>query len=99
MEYRMNRKLRYSASLDHETTNSLQIFEPGDKTFIKAGVHVKAVLTSLNSAFQPILISVTFQATLNLSAYLINHCLAVLCKFLGDFGAFWERDIFSQRIG
>ena len=65
---------------------------------IKAGVHVKAVLTSPNTAFLP-KISVTFQATLNLSAYLINHCLAVLCKCLGDFWAFWERDIFSQRIG
>ena len=54
---------------------------------------MKAVLRSLNN------ISITFQATLNLSAYLINHCLAVLCKFLGDFGAFRERDIFSQRIG
>ena len=52
---------------------------------------MKAVLRLLNAAFLPI--SVTFQATLNLSAYLINHCLAVLCKFLGDFGAFWERDI------
>ena len=27
------------------------------------------------------------------------HVKAVLCKFLGDFWAFWERDIFSQRIG
>ena len=62
----------------------------------KAGVNVKAVLRSLNTAVLP---SVTFQATLNLSAYLINHCLAVLCKFLGDFWAFWERYIFSQRIG
>ena len=43
-------------------------------------------------------ILVTFQATLNLPAYFINHCLAVLCKFLGDFWAFWERVIFSQRI-
>ena len=42
--------------------------------------------------------SVTFQATLSLSAYLINRCLAVLCKFLGDFWAFWESNIFSQRI-
>ena len=63
------------------------------------GVHVKAVLRSLNTVFRTPYISVTFQATLNLSAYLINHCLVVLCKFLGDFGAFWERDIFSQRIG
>ena len=60
---------------------------------------MNAVLTSLNTAFLPIYISVTFQATLNLSAHFINHCLAVLCKFLGDFGAFWERVIFSQKIG
>ena len=32
-----------------------------------------------------------------LSAYFINHCLAVLCKFLGDFWAFWERDIFFSK--
>ena len=44
-------------------------------------------------------ILVTFQATLNLSAYFINHCLAVLCKFLGEFWAFWERDISSQSWG
>ena len=44
-------------------------------------------------------ISVTFQATLNLSAHLIDHCLAVLCKFLGDFWAFWERDIFFSKDG
>ena len=65
---------------------------------VKAGVNVKAVLRSLNTAF-PSIFSATFQATLNPSAYLINHYLAVLCKFLGDFWAFWERDIFSQRIG
>ena len=57
---------------------------------------MKAALTSLNMAF--LLISRShFQATLNLSEYFINHCLAVSCKFLGDFWAFWERDIFSQR--
>ena len=44
---------------------------------------MKAVLTSLNLSAN---ISVTFQATLNLSAHLINHCLAVLCKFLGILG-------------
>ena len=59
---------------------------------------MKAALTSLNMAFLPGNISVTFQAKLNLSAYFINHCSAVLCKFLGDFWTFWERDIFSQRI-
>ena len=65
------------------------------KTRLKAGVHVKAVLTSLNTAFLPT--SRSFQATLNLSAYFINHCLAVLCKFYGDFWAFLERDIFKLR--
>ena len=60
---------------------------------------MKVVLTSLNTAFLPINFSVTFQATLNVSAHLINLCLVVLCKFSGDFWAFWERDIFSQRIG
>ena len=60
---------------------------------IKAGVNVKAVSTSFNTAN----ISVTFQATLDLSAYFVNHCLAVLCKFLGDFWAFWERDIFFSK--
>ena len=34
---------------------------------------MKAVSTSL------------IQATLNLYAYFINHCLAVLCKFLGKY--------------
>ena len=60
---------------------------------------MKAVLTSLIKHGLSANISVTFQATLNLSAHFINHCLAVLCKCLGDLGAFWERDIFSQRIG
>ena len=54
---------------------------------VKVGINVKATLTSLNTAFLAN-ISVTFQATLNLSAYSINHCLAVLCNFLGDFWAF-----------
>ena len=26
-----------------------------------------------------------------------NHRLAVLCKFLGDFWTFWERDIFLKE--
>ena len=59
---------------------------------------MKAVLRSLTDGFS-VNISVTFQATLNLSAYLINHCLAVLCKFLGDFWAFLGKRYFSQRIG
>ena len=48
---------------------------------IKAGVHVKAVLTSLKTAFLPI--SWSHEAMLNLSPCFINHCLAVSCKFLG----------------
>ena len=58
---------------------------------------MKAVLTSLNTASVSANISVTFQATLNLYAYNHNHCLAALCKFLSDFGAFWERDIFFSK--
>ena len=42
---------------------------------INAGVHVKAVLTLLNTAFLPISRSVTFQATLNLCAYFIKPLL------------------------
>ena len=57
---------------------------------LKARVHVKAGLTSLNTAFLPINILVTFQAMLNLSAHLINLCLAVLCKYLDDVWALWE---------
>ena len=77
---------------------------PSD-SWIKAGVHAKAVLTiKCFKSKQPerclsANISVTCQATLNLYAHFIDHCLAVLCKFLGDFWAFWERDIFSHRIG
>ena len=52
---------------------------------------MKTALTSLNTDGLSANFSVTFQATVKLSAYFINHCLAVLCKFLGDFGAFWER--------
>ena len=52
----------------------------------KAGVNMKAALTSLNTLSLSANISVTFQATLNLSAYSVNHCLAVLCKFLGILG-------------
>ena len=64
---------------------------------VKAGVNVKGVLRSLNTAFLPISLSrFKRQATLNLSAYLINHCLAVLCKFLGDFWAFGKEILFLK---
>ena len=67
---------------------------------LKAGVHMRAVLKALNSTVSGNIL-VTFQATLNLSAYFINHCLAVLCTFLDDFWAFWKLKemFFSQRIG
>ena len=63
---------------------------------LKAGVHVKAVWASLNTAFLPIISRSRFQATINLYAYYHNryHRLAVLCKFSGDFWTLWERDIF-----
>ena len=51
-------------------------------------MHVKAILT-YNTAFLPIIILVMFQAALqcvNPSANIINHCLAVLWKFLGILG-------------
>ena len=50
---------------------------------VKAGVHEKAVLTSLSTA----VLSIPWSR------------LAVLYKFLGDFWAFWERYIYSERIG
>ena len=68
----------------------------GTSRFIKAGVNVKAVFTSLNMAFLPISRS-PFKATPIPSAYLINLCFAVLCKFLGISVAFWERDILSFK--
>ena len=46
----------------------------------KAGVNVKAALTSPEHGRLSANISVTFQATLNPSVYfIINHCSAVLC--------------------
>ena len=59
---------------------------------------MKAVLTSFTHGLSAN-ISVTFQATQNLYAHAINHCLVVLCKILRGFGTFWQRDIFTQRIG
>ena len=56
---------------------------------------MKAVSTSLNTAFSSNILAM-FQATLNLFAFSINHCLAVLCKFSGGFWKFWERDTSSQ---
>ena len=60
---------------------------------VKAGVHVKTDLTALNTAIPPI-----SRSTLNLSTYFIDHCLAVLCKCLDDFWAFWEIFFFSKDL-
>ena len=61
---------------------------------------MKAVLTSLNRAFLPIYRSRFNFPTLNLSAYshIHNHCLAVLCKFLGNFRTFWETTSFPGSL-
>ena len=57
---------------------------------------MKAVLRSLNTVLSANT-SLTFQATPNPSAYLINPCFAILCKVLGDFWAFWGGDIFFSK--
>ena len=54
------------------TTNLFLLSSQFVATKFKAGVNVKAALTSLNTAFLPISRS-QFQATLNLSAYSNNH--------------------------
>ena len=59
---------------------------------------MKAVLTSLNTTFLPTSHSRFKQREISM-LITITTVLAVLCKFLGDFWAFWERDIFSQRMG
>ena len=50
---------------------------------------MKAALTSLN----------TFSSSnaINVYAYYLKHSLAVLCKFLGDFWAFREKNIFFSK--
>ena len=62
------------------------------QTLLKAGVHVKAVLMSLNTAFLPI--SRSRVTTLNCYAYVINRCCAVFCEFLDIFGKiiFFSKD-------
>ena len=58
---------------------------------------MKAVLTSLNMAFLPISSSRFNERQIPLFISLTRQCFAVLCKVLGDFGAFWERDIFFSK--
>ena len=61
---------------------------------VKVGFHLKAVFTSLNMAFVPISRS-RFKQRQFPPLRTLRNVFAVLCKFLGDFWAFWERDIFS----
>ena len=51
-------------------------------------------LTSLNTAFLPEYLGHVSSNSKSLFLFHYNHCLAVLCKLLGDSWAFWERDIF-----
>ena len=61
---------------------------------------MKAVLTSLDRHGLSANISVTFQATLNLYAYFINHCLAVFFVNIWVIFEHIGKEIFcSQRIG
>ena len=62
--------------------------------YLKARVHVKAVLTSFNTAFLPISQS---RFKRHLISLLIS--LTTVWRFCVKFWAFWRRDIFSQRMG
>ena len=58
---------------------------------------MKAVVILLNMAFLPI-----SQLRLKLRLISVLNSLTtvgIFCKFLGNFLAFWERNMFSQRIG
>ena len=57
---------------------------------------MKATLTSLNTAFCQYFGHVSSDA--NLYGYFVNHCLAVFCKFLGDFlGILGKRGFFFSK--
>ena len=57
---------------------------------------MNAALTSLNTAFLPISRSHIKRRLISLLISLTTVWW-VLCKFLGDFLAFWERDIFFSK--
>ena len=67
-----------------------------DAVAFKAGVHLKTVFPPLN--WFNANISSTFQVIQKLHAHFTKLCLAVFCKFFGDFWGCLERDSFSQRI-
>ena len=80
-----------------EKSRKIEILTP----FMMAGVNVKTVLTSLNTAFLPISRSRFKQRKSLWLFHLTTLWRSVLCKFLGDFWpwVFWEVDIFSERTG
>ena len=101
---KINTLFRTQTAKNHTLWGFTYLFNPHQRVpsplrDLRRGAHVKFVLMLPSTAFLPISRSVTFQASLNLYAYNNDHRLAVLCKFLGDFWTFWERAIFSQRIG
>ena len=59
---------------------------------------MKAVFTSLNTAFLPISRS-RFKRRQIPMLITLSTIWQFCVNFLGDFKVFWERDIFSQRIG
>ena len=57
---------------------------------------MKAVLTSLNTDFILPISRSRFKQR-QISGHFISHCLALLCRFLGDFWHVWkERGFFSN---
>ena len=62
----------------------------------KAGVHLKAVFPPLNLGLMRISRS-HFKKCKNSPSHSTNLCFAVICKFLGDFGGFLERDSFFLK--
>ena len=68
-----------------------------EKLVLKAGVHLKLVFPPLNLVSCEYLVRVSS----NPETLCLLHkaiCLAMFCKFLGDFGGCLGRDNFSQRI-
>ena len=68
----------------HWSVNSLRDGQPFSSTCVDVEFKTIPVKESLIKAG----VNVKVVLTLNLSAYFINHGLAVLCKFMGDFWTF-----------
>ena len=61
-----------------------------DVVSLKAGVHLKPV-------FRPLNLGLPFQAFPKPSAHSTKLCLAVFCKFFGDFRGCLGRDIYFSK--